>query len=290
MINVFKRNPSVLAMEGLGNQLFQYAMGHHLATQSGTFAYLLTPFTPWRKDDRPFALDSLLNECKHLRLYEDTRFRTLRGLERLNSFLITHLGFSLPVLRIRLDSIDYARIPRRYVKRFVCTGFYLDFSFLREELEMVLKELHIHLEKFASPQEIIVPYGVLHVRRGDFDLINFGRLNSAYFKKSLLSMPRVSEIVVVTDSPNEVRELASELNISSIYGPDRLGSMETLALMSRAEFVIGSNSTFSWWGSVLCCFNGGISMLPNRWFRGQALPMTSVPGFDLIFTEPTWQD
>ena len=121
-------------------------------------------------------------------------------------------------------------------------------------------------------------------------MINFGWLNSTYFKKSLLGMPDVSEIVLVTDSPDEVSELAAELNISSIYGPDRLGSMETLALMSRAKFVIGSNSTFSWWGSVLCCLNGGTSTLPNRWFRSQKLPMTSAPGFDLIFTEPTWQD
>ena len=146
MIHAFRRIPSVLAMEGLGNQLFQFAMGHHLASQSGTFAYLLTPFTPWRKDDRPFALDSLLKNCKHLRLHQDTRFRALRGLERLNSILVYHVGYSLPFFRIRLGSIDYARIPKRYVKRLVCTGFYLDFFFSKEELEIVLKELHIFLE------------------------------------------------------------------------------------------------------------------------------------------------
>jgi hypothetical protein len=290
MINPFKRNPSVLAMEGLGNQLFQFAMAHHLATQSGSFAYILTPFTPWRSEDRPFALGSILRNCTHLRLRRDTRFRFLRGFERLNSILVTRIGFSMPFLRLRLSSGDVSMIPKRFFNRLVVTSFYLDFAFSREVMEVVLSELQSDLENFASPRKNQAPYGVIHVRRGDFDSTNFGRLSSAYFKKSLLKMPQVSEVILISDSPDQVGELALELNISKVYGPSQLGSMESLALMSRASFVVGSNSTFSWWGATICCLNGGISILPNRWFRSRELSMTAAPGFDLILIEPIWQD
>lgn len=290
MTKAFKRNPSVLAMEGLGNQLFQFTMGHHLARQSEGQAYLLTPFTPWRTGDRPFALTPLMKNCSHLRLGFDTRFRALRGVERFNSIIASRAGFTLPLFRIRLSSIDYSDVPKRYIKRMVATGFYLDFAFAKEELEAVLDELRDTLIVFTCPPEITVPYGVIHVRRGDFDLINFGRLSTAYFKKALLVMPLLSQVVIVTDDPNQVGELASELKVSSIYGPKQLGSMETLALMSRANFVIGSNSTFSWWGAALCCFNGGTSILPNRWFRSRDLPVSNLPEFDLILAEPIWQD
>lgn len=290
MTNAFKRYPSVLAMEGLGNQLFQFAMGHHLATKSESLAYILTPFVPWRSEDRPFVLDSFLRNCTHLRLRRDTRFRLVRGVQRLNWSLVARIGVSLPFFRIRSSGGDFSAIPKRFTRRLIATGFYLDFVFSREELEVVLGELSSHLKDIPNPLEISASYGILHVRRGDFDLINFGLLSSEYFKKSLLGMPPVSEIILVSDSPDQIRALASDLNISKVYGPDRLSPMATLALISRAKFVVGSNSTFSWWGAALCCFNGGASILPNRWFRSQNLSTTAVPEFNMMFAEPIWQD
>jgi len=288
VIKCIRRQPSVLVIEGLGNQLFQFALGHRLGIESGTNVHLLTPFKPWRLIDRPFALDPLLRICDHVELRRDSRFRLLRGIERLNYLLLIRLGFSLPIFRIRSNILRYPVLTKKYVNRLVATGFYLDFDFSKGELEVVLDELNSHLKTITKPQILPKSYGVLHVRRGDFDSINFGHLSVQYFSESIAALPKVSETILVSDSPDQVSDLAAELNISTIFGPEQLDPLETLAVMSSADFVVGSNSTFSWWGAALCCFNGGISILPNKWFKNRESSMFAAPKSNMLLVEPKW--
>jgi hypothetical protein len=284
------RNPAVLVVEGLGNQLFQFTRAHQIQEETECAVLLLTPVRPWRPVDRPFALDTLIAKCDHVNLGLDRRFRLVRGIERVNFKILNKSGYCLPGFRLRITEKESQYISKRLIKKVTHTGFYLDFEFSNSVITRVAEELYGTMIPSNFSLEIQEDYGVIHIRRGDFDNVRFGRLNVEYYKKALAFFPNSLKFFIVTDSPGEVMEISRELDVDTVLGPDELSSWETLELMSKAKCFIGSNSTLSWWGCTLSTMQGGAAIMPKFWFRNEEMPMKFQKGRDIRLIDVSWEN
>ena len=74
-------------------------------------------------------------------------------------------------------------------------------------------------------------------------------------------------IVVITDDIDSAGAIIEKLAPDSVVLPDDANAWQCLALMKSADYVVAANSTLSWWGSLLCAKSGGVSYIPDPWFK-----------------------
>lgn len=121
----------------------------------------------------------------------------------------------------------------------------------------------------------------LHVRRGDYSLSanrSNGMLSGYYYEKAIEKCMDYDVIWVFTDSPNEVELEFKNLNFSfEIVAPPRtIDPVESLLLMSSAEQIVISNSTFSWWSAMLAPQTTSV-IAPLKWNERREDPSQLIP-------------
>jgi hypothetical protein len=103
-----------------------------------------------------------------------------------------------------------------------------------------------------------------HIRRGDY--ISYSHIynvcNTDYFNKQFETFKN-HQINVFTDSANIICEEFKNENFNLIITNSEL---EDLTLMSLHTNIVCSNSSFSWWASLLGKRKDNI-IVPNRWFN-----------------------
>lgn len=103
-----------------------------------------------------------------------------------------------------------------------------------------------------------------HIRRGDY--ISYSHIynvcNTDYFNKQFKTFKN-HQINVFTDSANIICEEFKNENFNLIITNSEL---EDLTLMSLHTNIVCSNSSFSWWASLLGKRKDNI-IVPNRWFN-----------------------
>jgi hypothetical protein len=105
-----------------------------------------------------------------------------------------------------------------------------------------------------------------HIRRGDY--LKYAHIHyvcdTAYFEQQFRRF-NLKYVDVFTDSPDYVRDEFNKLELNIITGNTEL---EDLALMSRYDKIICSNSSFSWWASLLGMEKKEI-IVPDVWLIGR---------------------
>ena len=105
----------------------------------------------------------------------------------------------------------------------------------------------LKLDSSIQPSEAISTNDlVIHIRRGDYLLHNWGAPFSFY--QDAIKSLTFDRILIVTDDPND-----PFLNRFHAYRPSIICShyLNDFALLTRANKIIMSPSTFSWWGAFL---------------------------------------
>lgn len=274
---------------GLGNQLFQIARLHGSADKAQI--YFPLPLDAARN----FDADELCSKCPHISKVRVRRSVLIDARSKLQSYLSAH-GVNLPkALRIKLINLEdnpyiFSNVE---TKSSLHSGYFQHWKYVYNVLPLIHEELDLHLAPLYSRIEEGLPspnYGVIHFRRGD--LVKYsdtmGLLTIEYFRDAIAQALKgiVGDIrlIVLTDD-YEVARLNFPSPSAHIYGPTHFNSWESIAIMSKAKFVITSNSTFSWWGALMCHLNGGKAYIPNPWFKnwihnpGDAF---CFPGFNLV--------
>jgi hypothetical protein len=112
-------------------------------------------------------------------------------------------------------------------------------------------------------------YQVIHIRRGDYSESKFGLLHFGFYLHSLAeNLP----LVVCTDDTSLISEIESYFQPEVIFSPSNSSAWESIAVISNASYIIGSNSTFSWWASVVGASRGAIVIAPEPWFQDLSCP------------------
>lgn len=104
----------------------------------------------------------------------------------------------------------------------------------------------------------------LHVRRTDYLTDpNHKALGLDYYERALAEMPSECKVVIFTDDPEWAK-------VQELFPDERCFVSETdcpytdMALMSKCDYHIIGNSTFSWWGAWLSSSKKVVA--PKDWF------------------------
>ena len=298
MLNIGSR-PTVAIQGGLGNQLFQWYFAHTLSNNCKFQADLL--FDGAAGEMRNFELAEIFEHCIHV---SKSKGRIARPKYLKVSHLMDKI-WEVPNLRSITESFGYLREDPRTDQsqtdrklRFVsyAKGYFQNYSYVDQAFTHVENEifpfLNLMLSKVKTKFGINSPYSVIHIRRGDYLTGNFtpvklGALDDHYFIKAARNH-NFKNIILLTENPQEIATLKSNLRPNLVLGKEETDAWETLALMFGANQFLGSNSSLSWWGARLAASQGGMSLLPNEWsFWGNVRP-TDFLFPDCVPTPVTW--
>ena len=110
----------------------------------------------------------------------------------------------------------------------------------------------------------------IHIRRGDYvGKEKFHGLSTEKYFRNALDLIQLNnsqkKIVVFSEDYLTAKNIFPEA--WKIITPEILNSpCENLALMSKFENFIGSNSSFSWWSAFLSEKREGLDIFPRPWF------------------------
>jgi len=274
-INVFLRG-------GLGNQLFQYAIGLSLSRRYERELILRTDLLPTSED----TIGGVSRWPDQISGFGHSG--TIRALGNQPTGKTNAIGKFMQLLRISgdlnsgiLHNMGWLSAEKTSVKRpsdlrsIKYVNSYSPFKELAAENRMQLStEMHKIVEPTAqflrlSTEIMEKPTTVVHIRQGDY--LNFenifGALTTDYFSKALEKVGLTSRrhrVWLFTDSPDKLQDsLLSILRPECVIGPvDLERPIENLVLMSKGTAIVAANSTFSWWA----CFiaeDSTVVIVPN---------------------------
>lgn len=270
---------------GLGNQLFQYAMGRSLALRNNTSLYFdLSYYKQHYATDTPrafrldrFAIDyNRLDTSPYLYLSKATKLLPNRTLKPLFNWLTEKQFHADPAV---------LNATGRFV---VLDGFWQSERYFARCEAVIRGELTFTRATgatFASYRREIdrseQPISV-HIRRGDYVSHpefsqSFGFVGVDYYRAAiarLMAQFPVARLFLFSDDPGWVQQNLA-LNVPHVFvqntGPD--ADLDDLQLMSLCKHHIIANSSFSWWGAWLNADTHKVVIAPDRWFLNK-------PGWD----------
>lgn len=268
---------------GLGNQLFQYAMGRYLASRTHAELVLDDSFyvnIPLNSTPRSFELAHYAIQARRTNAAERRALKTYSGRfwKRFRRILPTS------------GALRYVHEPAgQYIPhvRNLGDGVFLDgywqsegyFSGVDDLIRSEFSPLHP-----MSPQDQQMADQIqasdsisLHIRRGDY-LTNsaanalHGLCDLSYYERAASFLgERVKQPVffIFSDDLNWVRDNL-RLPFPCVYVGHNSASMavQDLRLMSLCRHHIIANSSFSWWGAWLNPSPEKIVVRPQTWYVG----------------------
>jgi len=257
---------------GLGNQMFQYALGRSLSLIHNV----------------PFKVDS-----SYLRNPNQSN-RTLK-LHHFNVKIIEATEGEIQTYRSPFQKILDKVRPQSQMKKVLDIGYfdeailrrkdaYFDGTWVSEGYfkaneKIIQKDFSLHNQlssaskaisgKILSEQNSIS----VHIRRGDYVTmqkvaLTLGTLPLSYYieatKKILETIPDAYFFISSDDIEWAKENLPIKNNVTFISSPE-IPEYEELMLMSLCKHNIIANSTFSWWGAWLNQNPNKIVIAPKKW-------------------------
>lgn len=279
--------------DGLGNQMFQYAMGRKLAEELNTDLRFDTRWYDENYDGNGPDRTLTLNEFNlSLQPASTQDIRTVIGLGTVSTpaarfvsrFAPRLAGKFLNYYREILDqprgNSDSWPHRRRYSSRLLSIeddaylhGYWQSpgyFESIKSQLERDFSVTGLRGQNASVHEEIAESESVgIHVRRGDF--VEYGNtLPQEYYEEA------ISIIESQIDNPeyyvfsNGIEWARKNLPVEeATYVDWNDGSTDyiDLYLLSQCRHTIMANSTFSWWGSWLHEESNDVVVTPSKWWN-----------------------
>jgi hypothetical protein len=230
---------------GLGNYLFQIATGYSLSIENNT--------------DFKIDLNRIWQVHSPMSLYLNTIFRKIKTTQNF-----------VPKNLYTYDSLVYSKIP--YNDDMLLDGYFQSEKYFKDYKQEILSLFEIdelskkNLEEKYS--EIINNNNTcsIHVRRGDFLLIDFyNKLNMEnYYNKAIDEIGRDKLFIIFSNDIDWCKLNFKDINCVFI---ENQSDLLDLYLMSMCVNNITANSTFSWWGAFLNTNKNKKIVTPKIWFN-----------------------
>ncbi|MBF0430909.1 MAG: alpha-1,2-fucosyltransferase [Fibrobacteria bacterium] len=272
---------------GLGNQLFQYALGRKLSLLTG-YQLKFDIYTSFENCfyNRSYKLHHFnihgdIATVKDMRKYRRYTSRNLAW--RIQRKLLSFLPFYEPYI-ITQNDIGYSPFILKQYKDAYFNGYWQTQKYFIDIEDKIKEELQVKhslqgpnlnmANKIKSSHAVCVHIRRLHgvsvtgnAREHDVKL--FGTTSIDYYDKAVAyiykKFPDI-KIFVFSDDPLWVIENV-KFPCPSVYVShnDLDHEFEDLRLMSFCKHHIIANSTFSWWAAWLNRFPGKIVIAPKQW-------------------------
>lgn len=255
---------------GLGNQMFQYALGRHLAILNKTELKLdVTTFDTYKLHN--YSLNHFNVQENFATSKEINRLKTSKVMKKLGLIKPSHIiekdqVFSEEILQLRGD--------------FYLESYWQTEKYFQDIEEIIKHDFQVKTElsgqnKESANQIATVDAVSVHVRRGDYvanpeTLKIHGLCGQEYYARA------VSEIVEKVSKPNffvfsDDPAWAKDnliFNYPTFYLDHNQAdkNYEDLRLMNLCKHNIIANSSFSWWGAWLNNNPVKIVVAPAKWY------------------------
>lgn len=274
---------------GLGNQMFQYALGRRLALKNNNELKLDISGYP-RQNLRSYRLNNFNIAEK---IATDDEVKKLKY--PLGFFSKAWRRFSFKILRIH--HVGWEPQALRLLeqkKNLYLDGFWQSYKFfddivdvlkrdftLREPMENIRPDL---LNKIKESNSVSI-----HIRRTDYvstkrAQVYHGMCDLDYYQRALeLIKDRVSNPAFFIFS-DDIEWVKNNLPISdpALYvSQEGLEDYQELTLMSKCKHNIIANSSFSWWAAWLNSNPDKTVITPKQWFGNNSIKID-----DIVL--PTW--
>lgn len=255
---------------GLGNQLFQYAVGKSAALfHNVTLKLDITAYENYKLHNGyrldQFAIDAQIANTQEI--------EKLKGKNHLLAKVLCKAGI--------LKKKSYYAEKERTIydeKVFSLEECYLDGYWQNEQYFLGIRELLLHeltpklplgqqaqayLKQIKNTQSVS-----LHVRRGDYlNHPEIGVLDLTYYQKAhdymLSKIGNPIFYIFSNDQPWCKQNLKFIKN--AVYIKDTQTEIDDLMLMSQCQHNIVANSSFSWWGAWFNNYSEKIVLAPKKW-------------------------
>jgi hypothetical protein len=286
----------VTVMGGLGNQMFQYATGRALSERTGRRLVLDTTMMP--SGAPPYVRAFLLHG---LPIDGRTRVigRTLGALagtgSRMQPFVADVRAVLRGALRRRTVSepahghgpaVDLRTIPDRLA---ILYGYWQSPAYFEDSAALIRRELLPPIADDSAVAQLLRRLDqhdiiAVHARRGDYATLDhvarvFGTLDADHFvtmgTRIAEQCDRPAMVVLCEDTDWAKRHI--RFDAPTFYAEESapLSAVEGMALLSRAQHHVLSNSSYSWWGAWLADHPDQMVIRPRRWFSDEAIDETS---------------
>ena len=271
----------VRVIGGLGNQMFQYALGRRLADRlhvplkldiTGFRVYDLHRYSLW-------ALNIREDLATDVEVAQATGGRTAR-VRRL-------MSRTIPVLPARsrrhIRESSFAFDPRvlEARDRSYLDGYWQSDKYFAGSEERLRVEFSLRAPLQGQDLEVAQqmrqrPSVSLHVRRGDYVSNQetsqiYGVCDAGYYERCIAYLAARLEnpaFFVFSDEPDWAREnLDIPYRTTVVSHNDASRNFDDLHLMSICDHHIIANSSFSWWGAWLNPEPSKMVLMPTCWFR-----------------------
>ncbi|WP_052184182.1 alpha-1,2-fucosyltransferase [Psychroserpens sp. Hel_I_66] len=266
---------------GLGNQMFQYAMGRRIANDLGTslkldLTSLLKTYKSQMVTNRDYQLDIFNLEPIFL-IQPDLLIKLDKlGLNFVSQFIKGIKLLGIKKYREKTFTVE-DWIVENPKDNFLYSGYWQSEKYFKSAEDLLRKDFQFKdilspqaqdiFDKIKSENAVCV-----HMRRGDYvdnPVFNSGSLD--YFTSAANYINEHTEkphFFVFSDDPEWcLKNVKFEQDFTIVdYKTNKIKFKEDLQLMSSCEHFVMSASSFSWWAVWLSNKEGNIVVAPKPWF------------------------
>ena len=271
---------------GLGNQMFQYALGKALSITNKTELKLYVKEVVDKNDHNGLELANVFNITSGV--VTDTERRLVLGARYTHKFIKLLRSKKLNFLRgkhyIVEQSFNYDKNIKNMTENVFLRGFWQSEKYFLDYREEILKEFSFK-NKFSDENLKITKKiqekssVAIHVRRGDY-ISNpgasktFVSLDVQYYQKAIekldIDIPHALLVFFSDDiswvKKNIINRLLSNYEYIIVDNNKGDESYNDMRLMSLCDHNIIANSSFSWWGAWLNQNPRKQIIAPKKWF------------------------
>ena|SRR3989344_770042 len=259
-------------MGGLGNQMFQYALGRNLSLIHNIpfkvdYSYLKKP----NQSQRILIIDNfrtILEEAtdKEIDSYNSFFQKILAKIGIKNKMVVEKSNVFDPDILLRNDGYFY--------------GYWNNQKYFKENENVIRNDFKLKAPLGQNTQEVEIAINSLpnstgvHIRRGDYVSIKkiadtHGTLPISYYENAMDKIkdkfPDATFFVFSDDIEWAKKNLPKKYQTVFVSNP-LIPDYEELMLMSLCKHNITANSTFSWWAAWLNTNPDKIVITLKKWF------------------------
>lgn len=266
---------------GLGNQMFQYAVGRCLAHKCKTELKL---------DIQGFNSYKLRNyDLNHFNIVENfvtftdlaqVSFDSDRFIVKLLNNIVSHIPSVKPIEYIKEEKLSFQQKILGLSGNVYLDGYWQNERYFLEIKDIIIKEFSIVSSLSSMSQDIEEQVKdcesvSIHVRRGDY--VSDPKTNSfhgtcglEYYYKAINMIYKTVDnphFFIFSDDPEWAScNIQPKEPTTYIRHNNSSKDYEDMYLMSMCKHHIIANSSFSWWGAWLSSYKKKIVVAPKRWF------------------------
>lgn len=256
---------------GLGNQLFQYALGKAQMQNGIDVRFDVSWFNKPDNAYRPYCLNKFNIDLKVSPFVKQPELNEVRLKYQYNPDYVKMDGYNF---------YGYWQHPAYFQS--VLPELKKEFTVKKQEYT---QEYLVWLEMIINSDSVS-----LHVRRGDYIQINGHHLLTLDYYKEALHRVTGREFFVFSDDIPWCQQYFQGSAFNFVILPEYL----CFELMSLCKHHIIANSTFSWWAAYLGYWKGKTVIAPDQWRldkKGQAYVSKDIlrpEGWQIISLPTDW--